>query len=528
MESEVEARRKKAPTSDRPSASTTILTDDVLDECEASFVAAQEKVTKASKNYYADTGLMALLCRHDRVLFLANMTTPGERQFTALALLNELDQNIPDNWHVGVLYDIGCQLARSVEKHNFIDHLAPRVIWAVSVFHAYGHQWACQLVFHPRKRKGFGLSDGEGCERFWSAIRRLIPVLRVTGENRRRFILDRQIEFLDHDSRWRCGEWIARRYNDCEQRMIHAEGTLKQLDISEVDIIKEWEAQLESQLKEKPRQSKDAGDHALGEIVVQLGRLEEIAAELKIEKAKMGKLAQKKSAREVNAFAGVIDRLESERSTVRRQVQQATSDLGVVNKRKLDELRGDAYLTARINARAMRSKIRAAVVAHKFERGRLERAYRRQILDNKEHTQARDVVQRGSKGITADVRRYNLLVKQIDDLIRKRAVPNRRIKAPRALDAKKLFRLDVDDEIWQEDPGLGPQEEGPLPRWQADMDMQQAIVAYLTKQRCREERERLIQEMRALWVFDSEEQQRLLRAEAAIQGENWCFNTLDY
>lgn len=54
-------------------------------------------------------------------------------------------------------------------------------MWAVSVFHAYGHQWACQLVFHPRKCDGFGLSDGEGCERFWSAIRRLISGLRVCG-----------------------------------------------------------------------------------------------------------------------------------------------------------------------------------------------------------------------------------------------------------------------------------------------------------------------------------------------------------
>jgi Kyakuja-Dileera-Zisupton transposase len=56
-----------------------------------------------------------------------------------------------------------------------------RLRYAVSVFHAYGHQWACQLVYHPRKCVGFGLSDGEGCERFWSSMRRLIPSLRVSG-----------------------------------------------------------------------------------------------------------------------------------------------------------------------------------------------------------------------------------------------------------------------------------------------------------------------------------------------------------
>ncbi|KZV81542.1 hypothetical protein EXIGLDRAFT_583271, partial [Exidia glandulosa HHB12029] len=149
-----------------------------LDECGNSFIAAQEKVTKASKNYYADTGLMALLCRHDRVLYLVNMTTPGERQHYALALLRRLMRELPSDWNVGVLYDIACQIARSIEKassalwrarntadhvgqHGFLEEFAERLDFAVSVFHAYGHQWACQLVYHPRKRDGFGLTDGE-------------------------------------------------------------------------------------------------------------------------------------------------------------------------------------------------------------------------------------------------------------------------------------------------------------------------------------------------------------------------------
>jgi hypothetical protein len=88
----------------------------VLDECEKSFIAAQEKVVKASKNFYSDTGLMALLCRHDRVLWVANLTSPGERQHYAIALLEELFRHLPKTWNVGMLYDIGCQLDRSIEK----------------------------------------------------------------------------------------------------------------------------------------------------------------------------------------------------------------------------------------------------------------------------------------------------------------------------------------------------------------------------------------------------------------------------
>lgn len=115
MEAELEELRKGKPRR-RTRGTSARVADDVLDECEQSFIAAQEKVAKASTNYYADTGLMALLCRHDRVLWVANMTTPGERQHFALALLRKLVQELPDDWRLGVLYDIACQLSRSIEK----------------------------------------------------------------------------------------------------------------------------------------------------------------------------------------------------------------------------------------------------------------------------------------------------------------------------------------------------------------------------------------------------------------------------
>lgn len=152
-----------------------------LDGCLESFTAADEKRTKASTKFFADTGLMALLCRHDQVLWVVNMTTAGERQYFAIALLLKLFKTLPNNMTVGLMYDIACQLERSCLKWGFLADFMPRISWAVSVFHAYGHQWPCQLVYHPRKRKGFGLSDGEGCERFWSAIEFLIATLRISG-----------------------------------------------------------------------------------------------------------------------------------------------------------------------------------------------------------------------------------------------------------------------------------------------------------------------------------------------------------
>ncbi|KIJ61161.1 hypothetical protein HYDPIDRAFT_31671 [Hydnomerulius pinastri MD-312] len=59
----------------------------VLDSCGDSFIAADEKREKASTNFFADTGLMALLCQHDHVLWLVNMTSAGKKQHYALALI---------------------------------------------------------------------------------------------------------------------------------------------------------------------------------------------------------------------------------------------------------------------------------------------------------------------------------------------------------------------------------------------------------------------------------------------------------
>ena len=155
--------------------------DEVLDECEASFKAADERRQKASTKFFTDTGLMALLCRHDRVLWLATMSSAGEKQHYALALIRRLFRHIPCDAVVGILYDIGCQLHRSISKWGLLSCYADRMVFAISVFHAFGHQWPCQLVYHPRKCVGFGFTDGKGCERFWSSLKHLIPTLRITG-----------------------------------------------------------------------------------------------------------------------------------------------------------------------------------------------------------------------------------------------------------------------------------------------------------------------------------------------------------
>ena len=184
----------------------------VLKECNDSFTAADDRRVKASTLFFADTGLMAILCRHDRVLWLVNMTSAGEKQYYALTLLQKLFQHVPRHFRAGVLYDVGCQLDLSCKKYGFLASFIDRIIFAISVFHAYGHNWLCQIIYHPRKCPGFGLSDGEGCERFWSLIKSLIPICRVSGYFTRLYTIDTQVKHLDESSLLNLGSWLKRKW----------------------------------------------------------------------------------------------------------------------------------------------------------------------------------------------------------------------------------------------------------------------------------------------------------------------------
>ncbi|KAF7968760.1 hypothetical protein HWV62_29352 [Athelia sp. TMB] len=225
----------------------------VLNDCNDSFIAADEKRKKASTQHFSDTGLMALICRHDRLIFVVNMTHPGKRQHYALALLRALFSHLPPDMTVGLLYDIGCQLKRSMLKYGFLEDVFGRITFAVSVFHAYGHQWACQVVYHPRKCCGFGLSDGEGCERLWSALRKLIPTLRVSGYHQHLFVLDTQVEHLTDKSTESLGSWLQRRWHSNKDP-----GYLR----------KQWAAQVKAQTAPAPRQSKNKGVKAVQDILI--------------------------------------------------------------------------------------------------------------------------------------------------------------------------------------------------------------------------------------------------------------------
>jgi hypothetical protein len=68
-----------------------------------------------------------------------------------------------------------------LSKHNLIPEIACRLSLATAVFHAYAHQFCCQIVFNPRRRVGFGMTNGEGNERIWSLCKDTIASEHISG-----------------------------------------------------------------------------------------------------------------------------------------------------------------------------------------------------------------------------------------------------------------------------------------------------------------------------------------------------------
>jgi hypothetical protein len=103
----VEARKRPAK-SRKPE-----VPDEAIDTCEDSHEAGSGSNVKTSLEHFDDGGVMALVCRHDIPLFLANIDTPGEQQKYAFALIKHLFSLIPPSATVKVLYDVGCVVDRS-------------------------------------------------------------------------------------------------------------------------------------------------------------------------------------------------------------------------------------------------------------------------------------------------------------------------------------------------------------------------------------------------------------------------------
>ncbi|KAJ3739924.1 hypothetical protein DFH05DRAFT_1529806 [Lentinula detonsa] len=438
----------------------------VLDACEASFTAADGSREKASTQFFDSTALMAMLCRHDRVLWLVNMTSPGERQHYALALIDWLFKNLPSGFIVGLLYDISCSIHRSCVKWGFLDAYLSQLTFAISVFHAYGHGWACQCVYHPRKCDGFGLSDA---------------YLHICGHHTRLYTLDSQVQYADWLSLLGIGNWLARKWRNTQTRRLEADTQVISSAKQDRYLREQWKSQLSSQTRPLPRQTKNAGRSAVEEAIrlrkVQdtlhdrVSALEDVLSDINSEDYQVAEVE------------GKLPDLRGKLAQVQAKLIWQEQLLGVVGQQQYRHLATSPFMALQMNAHALK-----------------------QYNDRKVRTQTEDAVKRRDPGIQALARQYNILCHKMEELVRLKRAPRNAI-APQPIPLKELFDLDVDDVIWQ-DVGLDASGdiENP-PAWLTDEDVKSGIKGILLRDRCDEELRRLKHECIALYHWLSEEWQ---------------------
>ncbi|KAG6905540.1 hypothetical protein DXG01_002083, partial [Tephrocybe rancida] len=115
----------------------------------------------------------------------------------------------PPPYRVGLLYDIGCQTKRSCIKWGFLDRYIERIIFGISVFHAFGHQWYHQHLY----------------------------------------TLDCQVDHTQRETLENLGAWLLHRSRHALTKRKVAESILWDCGKSETELQAEWKDQVETQTK---------------------------------------------------------------------------------------------------------------------------------------------------------------------------------------------------------------------------------------------------------------------------------------
>ncbi|KAI7949834.1 hypothetical protein MJO28_008655, partial [Puccinia striiformis f. sp. tritici] len=122
-----------------------------------------------------ERGLFGMACRHDQILQLINIVQSGEKAHFTMTMIKKLIEstNKGEGYtkKLAFLYDIGCNIEKGITQNQFPEHLEANLLrFGTSVFHAYVHQWSCQLGYNPKLNDGWGMLDGERMERTWAFL----------------------------------------------------------------------------------------------------------------------------------------------------------------------------------------------------------------------------------------------------------------------------------------------------------------------------------------------------------------------
>ncbi|OCH93070.1 hypothetical protein OBBRIDRAFT_863019 [Obba rivulosa] len=484
----ITTQRKKSPSK----TFVPKVPDAAVDSCQHGHEAANEQKAKTNGERFDDTGVMALVCSHDIPIFAANIDTPGEQQKYALALVIHLFSLLPEDATIGALYDIGCTTDRSIGLYSLLpSNVASRIMWAISVMHAYGHEWACQLVYNPRLRPGLGLRDGEGVERLWSRLRVFIPVTRTSGRSRRIWLLDRQLCAITDEMRDNLGVWITRKLrHGVWDQYTAAKAIVLDVNVSVVELRRQWAMQQEAQLSIRA--------HAPARLKKEVDAVLSLQAEIeRVENALEAVRDQFQASGSSTESIAILTKLVRSSDDLGKRAESLYSSLNIAN--IFPELHGlpPDFVRMLVLARDIKINIRKRVTAQLLEFDRIDRAAggKDNPLGTRLHQHTRKSIARRQPAILTAIRKFNKYCAAIQEMANTSTIPSS-LPIPRQLSTDLAVlreHPDLYEDVWTYSPT--PQE---TPKWLEDADMRKAIRALLKMERCAEEEMRLQNEVKNL------------------------------
>ncbi|TFK20686.1 hypothetical protein FA15DRAFT_759211 [Coprinopsis marcescibilis] len=457
-----------------------IVPDEAVDNCEESHQAGNGSNVKTNMDKFDDGGIAALVCRHDIPLILANVDTPGEQQKYAVAMLVRLFTLIPANATLSVLYDVGCVLDRSLQLYEILpDAITARMVWATSAMHAYAHQWSCQLVYNPRFATGFGLTDGEGVERLWSRMRKLIGICRTSLRGRRIRLLDRQAQGIAYEMKSDLGAWIRRRLKrKIPEHIKEGQKSLEECAMTIPQLREQWGLQREAQLSVRAH-APERLKKELDAVLRLQTNLEKFESSLEAAHAELART-------HTSVTANTVQTLEETADKMRDEVEKLYSSIHV--EEIYPELDGIdlKYVRKLLVVRDLKINIRKRAIGNMFEYDRLDQAAagRHQALGTKIHQSIRSTIKARAPALQTAIRRFNKNCVELAAMNK----PDWNIPTPSILPTS-IEEL-RHDPVLLEDVWILPSKQE-IPPWLGDSTVRQGIRGMLRQDRCLEEQLRL-------------------------------------
>ncbi|KAH6902181.1 hypothetical protein BKA70DRAFT_1229224 [Coprinopsis sp. MPI-PUGE-AT-0042] len=390
----------------------TQILDEAVDACEEAHESGSGSKIKTNLDKFDHGGVMGMTCRHDRPLFLANIDTPGEQQKFGVALIEHLFQYLPHQATVIAAYDVGCVSDRSRQL------------------------WACQVVYAPRMRKGMGLTDGEGIERLWSRIRRLIPITRNAS-----------------------------------------------MQYSQDFVREQWRHQQATQLSHKSH----APVRVKKELDLVLGLQAEIDSTQKTIESARKALEVKDGVK--STTSSILAELDKQQQNLATRVEELYASVNVSD--AFPELKGPQLKLVHglLMARDMKINIQKRAIGNFFEWDRLKQASggRDEPLGTKLHQKARANIQKHVPALTNAIKCFNKKIDHLSSLYQ----PEWNLPLPAKLPTD-LGRLKDDPNLLTDVWISTSAEEVPL--WLSDPELREAIAVMHSNDRCSEEQIRVGQE----------------------------------